>query len=1025
MKDVSVCTECGESLPPLDAMGVCAACSFRLALELGDAEVDEAGRVHGDYDLLEEIGRGGTGVVFRARQRSLDRVVALKVLCSGPFADAAGRERLLAEARAVARLHHPHIVAVHEAGDLDGQPYFTMEWVEGRTLADVAQTGPVAPLRAAGWMRKVAAAVAHAHAAGVLHRDMKPSNILLDRADEPRVADFGLAKVADGAWAAAFTGALCGSPAYMPPEQADAALGPLGPTLDVYGMGAVLYELVTGRAPFAGPTVAAVLDRVRHHDPLSPRALNPAIPADLENIILQCLRKEPSRRYATAAELEADLQDFLAGRPVRARPVGPWEKSWRWARRRPLAAGSLAAAAVALLALLVVWVVSDHQVRVARDVARERLAESLLESVRVMRLAGEPGWRDRSLEKIAEARRTSRDGRMVPAMRNEAVAALAEVDFHWRKIKAPLMKPDATPEMLACFDRGFQKLALWNAHTRAVDLHSVPEGQVLGSMAAPWPDEVCGFSHCGRYLALRDGNAMSVWDTMSCKVVIETAGGMGFRGFSSGSFAPDIARFARGEAGGKVVVYDLNEGVATRAAEWSISDGGACAGLDWSGDGKTLVMIVNGRLLVACDAMTGATRWRREFKEGISHAAWRNAAERVSVLSGSGRMAVLEAQTGEMLDQIGIPIDGTTTARFSPDGALLAASGQGVGTRLWDAATLAPLGRFNPVAWHLEFSVDGSRLGTHYHKGEMMYLEQMPPLVGNTWTRTQPAPEYPSIALDDAGKMVVAIDESGPIIWDTSTGKRMGAAAIPHARRVAATASGAGYFCADDKAVWSFSPTGEELEKVRDGVAGAILGLPDGTVIIADANIGRIYRVSSSGTIVQNIPEPADHLAADASGRWIACSREHAEQVDLLDLHNPDHPPVRLSDAGARCTFSSDGTLLLTCGRLPRLWKTSGLQPVAGPALPLEANNRDEMRAALSPDGCWIAATQHDREVHLVGVATGKLLTVLPAHAGGIVTEVAFSADGHTLAVASGRGDLRVWPLPSLRRKLAVLGLDW
>ncbi len=1025
MKDVSPCTECGEFQPTLDSMGVCAACSFRLALELGDAKVDEVGHLHGDYELLEEVGRGGAGVVFRARQRSLDRVVALKVLCSGPFADAEGRKNLLAEARAVARLNHPHIVAVYESGDLDGQPYFTMEWVAGRTLADVAQTGPVAPLRAAGWMCKVAAAVAHAHAAGVLHRDMKPSNILLDEKDEPRVADFGLAKVMDGAWAVAFTGALCGSPAYMPPEQADAALGPLGPAVDVYGMGAVLYELVTGRAPFAGSTVAAVLDLVRHRDPLSPRALNPSVPADLENIILQCLRKEPNRRYASARDLETDLMNFLGGRPVQARPVGLWEKSWRWAWRRPLVAGSLTAAAVALFALFVVWVVSDHQVRVARDVARERLAETLLESVRVMRLAGETGWRDKILEKIAEALRNSHHEDMVPALRKEAVAALAEVDFHWQKISVPLVPDDATPEMLVCLDRKFQKLAVWNAETRAVDLFAQADGRVLGSIAAPWPDEICGFSQCGRYLSLRHGNAMSVWDTVTSEVVIATTGGMGYRGFASGSFALNEARFARGEVGGKVSVYDLRDGKAMRVAEWSIPEGEACACLDWSANGDAVVLNGNGRMLMVCDALSGAMRWRREFKEGITHAAWRNTTERICVLSSSGRLAILDAQTGEILDQIGVPIDGTTTARFSPDGVVLAASGHGMGTRLWDTATLAPLGRFNPVAWHLEFSADGRRLGTHHHKGEIFYLEKIPPLVGNTWTRAQPTPEYPSVALDEAGKTLVTTEENAAMIWDTTAAQRRGTAAIPHVRHAAIAADGAGFFCSDDQAVWSFSPTGERLEKIRDGLASAILGMPDGSVLIADANVGKLYRASPAGTSEMIVPESADHLTTDASGRWIACSRKHAQQVDILDLKHPERSPVRLADAGARCTFSSDGSLLLTCGRLPRLWKTVNLQPMTGVVLPLEANNRDEMLAALSPDGRWIAATQHDREVHLVEVSSGKLLTVLPSHASGIVSELKFSADGSTLVVASGRGDMRVWPLHELRNKLAKLGLDW
>lgn len=1028
--NVDRCTDCGGSLPSGAVLGTCASCSFRLALELGGVgggvfEFGGTSRVRGDYELLDEAGRGGAGVVFRARQRSLDRVVALKVLCAGAFADAHGQERLLAEARTAARLQHPHIVAVHETGVLDGHAYLAMEWVAGRSLAEVARTGAVAPMRAADWLRKVALGMAHAHAAGVWHRDLKPSNILLDDRDEPKLVDFGLAVEADGGDAAGRTGVLCGSPAYMPPERAGAWPDASGAAGDVYGMGAVLYEMVTGRAPFVGSTVGMVLEQVRNVEPLAPRALNPAVPADLENVILKCLRKEPGQRYPTAGALEEDLSAFLAGRPVRARPLGRLARVWRWARRRPLAAGLTAALCLAVLGLATLWVVSDHQVREARDAARERLAESLLESARVMRLAREPGWRDRSLEKIGEARRVSHDVDMVSSMRNEAAAALAEVDFCWRKTKASLMPYEATSEMMVCFDPEFRKLAMWNPETRSVELYSVPDGEMTGSIGAPWPDEVCGFSHDGRYLTLRQGNVMSVWDALHAKVVLDATGGMGFRGFSSGSFAPDGARFARGEAGGHVAVYELDEGMAKRSAGWPIPDGGAVSGLDWSADGKSLVLIMNGQAVAVCDAATGGTRWRRDFREGVSHVAWRNDAGRVCAVTGSGRMAILEGQSGEIVEQLGLPVDGTTTARFSPDGKVLAASGQGMGTRLWDAATLAPLGRFDPVAWHLGFSTSGRRLGTFHHKGEVQFLEQVPPLIGKSWTRPQPSPAHPSLALDGAGTKVAVIEEEGPTIWDSSTGRKLGTAAIPHARQLVAATAGAGFLCADDQAVWSFAQTGGNLRKIHDGAAGAILALPDGGVLVADAGIGRLHRVASSGVVDLEMAEPAARLATDPSGRWIACAGEHAEHVDVLDLLQPGRPSVRLENAGASCAFSSDGSLLLTCGRLPRLWRTSDWQPVAGPALPLHANNRYEMRADLSPDGRWIAATQHDREVHLVEVASGKLLVVLPAFEDGIVADLAFSTDGRILVVASGRGDLRVWPLPALRLKLMELGLDW
>ncbi|MCZ7635555.1 MAG: serine/threonine protein kinase [Verrucomicrobia bacterium] len=277
----------------------------------------------GDYELLEEVARGGIGVVFRARQSSLDRTVAVKLLLAGLFADPKARQRFRTEAEAAARIHHPNVVSVLEVGEHEGQPFLAMEFVEGGTLAQQVANGPLPVARAARYLAKTARAVAYAHALGVLHRDLKPSNILLDAFDEPRVTDFGLAKVLGTDWDLTLSGEILGSPAFMAPEQAAGRTAEVSPATDVYALGALLYHLTTGRPPFASGTPAAVLRLVEHEEPIAPRRLNPSVPRDLETIILKCLEKRPTRRYATAATLADDLDRFLEGRTVTARPLGP------------------------------------------------------------------------------------------------------------------------------------------------------------------------------------------------------------------------------------------------------------------------------------------------------------------------------------------------------------------------------------------------------------------------------------------------------------------------------------------------------------------------------------------------------------------------------------------------------------------------------------------------------------------------------------------------------------------------------
>ncbi len=298
-------------------------------------------RYFGDYELQEEIARGGMGVVYRARQVSLNRTVAVKMILSGQFAGTAQRQRFQREAEAAAQLRHPNIVAIHEVGEHQGRSYFSMDFIEGRTLAAVLREGKLPPARAGTLVKTLAEAVHYAHQRGTLHRDLKPSNILISADSQPHILDFGLARPIEGEAGLTCTGDVMGTPSYMPPEQAAGRGGEVGPASDVYALGAVLYEAITGRAPFTGGTMAEVLRQVIEADPAPPRRWNPNVPADLETICLKCLEKRPERRYHSARALEEELERFLNFEPILARPAGRLRKTWSWSQQNPwvLAAG--------------------------------------------------------------------------------------------------------------------------------------------------------------------------------------------------------------------------------------------------------------------------------------------------------------------------------------------------------------------------------------------------------------------------------------------------------------------------------------------------------------------------------------------------------------------------------------------------------------------------------------------------------------------------------------------------------------
>lgn len=483
----------------------------------------------GPYELGEAIAHGGMGVVFRSRDLRLNRVVALNVIRPDRVAGEADLRRFHNETLTIARLDHPHIVPIYDVGEVDGVHYFTMRLMEGGELQQQCRRYLNDPRAAAQVVVDVAEAVHHAHQCGVLHRDVKPSNVLLDEAGRPHITDFGLARRLDDETPSTEAGKILGTPAYLAPERLLPGHSPLTVAADVYGLGALLYVRLTEKPPFEAKHLLEVLESVRHREPAPPRRLNPRVDRDLEQICLKAIAKRPADRYAGAQDLAEDLQRFLAGKAVRARPLAWWQRRWRWARRHPdlaILGGTMPAAAAVLLTLLGLQTTRLGQTR--------RSLDNSLQAVRGQRAEAEANWEEAArLRQAAEELKMRAEGAYAEAVaqgllarRTAYAAAIHHVEM------AP--RPGDTTEFSRLLDeqvpgagqgdvRGFEWFLLERLYRPRAERFPLLAGHVRSVCYSP-DESLLAAAPDGQWLigGDRDGN-LKIWNPASRQAVYEFA----------------------------------------------------------------------------------------------------------------------------------------------------------------------------------------------------------------------------------------------------------------------------------------------------------------------------------------------------------------------------------------------------------------------------------------------------------------------------------------------------------------------
>jgi WD40 repeat protein/tRNA A-37 threonylcarbamoyl transferase component Bud32 len=965
------------------------------------------------FEILGELGRGGMGVVYKARQQNLDRIVALKMILAGAHASPTQRARFRGEAEAAAQLQHPQIVQVHDVGEHNRCPYFSLEFIDGCCLRDnIADYRQ--PEMAAALIEQLARAVSYAHHRGIIHRDLKPANILLTKDGVAKITDFGLAKRLDDERERTHSGDVLGTPAYMSPEQAAGKTREIGTATDIYALGTILYELLAGRPPFLAATTWEIINQAITQEPTPPSLHCPGLPRDLETICLKCLQKSPAQRYVSALALADDLRRFLDGRPIEARPIGWAERTAKWARRRPAVAALIGVSAAALLALaLGGWVASlelyHREQALAAQVQANRQALIRLNVANGKNLLDtENGpaalvWFARALSlEPDETQQALHRVRFASVLQD--CPRLNQLWAHQVNITDVAFSPDGRWVLTASADCTAQ---VWDVGTG--------EPRFPMSLRHELSIYHAAFSADGRRIvtAAEDRTA-KVWDADTGRLLATLRGHLG--PVRDAQFSPDGNRVATGSDDKTARLWKSQTGEAI-GEPWQHD--GAITHVRFRPDGRQVLTASSdgSARLWSVDSGAGKLTLRLRHEGPVTDACFDAQGKQVATASADGTARLWDAGTGRPLGEPMRHLGPVVSVAFRPDCSQLAtaslssvqfwdaktskatgvvlrhfsmvnrvvynAEGSRVATAsddksalVWDANTGRPV---TPLMMHIGsveqicFSRDGQRLATADSLARVYDLSPDPtatPILkhdGSVWRA--------SFSPDGSHVLTASGDRTGRV-WEARTGKEL-AVLRGHTQAVFDAA---------------YSPEGRHI-----ATAGA-----DGTARIW---AGDSYRLMA---ILEGNGGPVKRVAFSARGAWLATAGTDAEariwDVNsgtlraTLSGHTGEILDVQFGpDDGLVASAGSDGTA--------RLWKAATGKPVGRPL----AHDNRVPRLAFSPDGRWLATACYSGAVQVWDVASCEpIWNVGPRHAGPVL-DVCFSGDGGRVLTCGEDNTARIW----------------